>query len=53
MKEKIKNITFGDYAKFIGYCTILYCTIDTVCMTAKGVSKLVKKIKRNKENKSK
>lgn len=53
MKEKIKNITFDDYAKFVGVCTIAYCTVSTVCMTVKGVRKLVKRFKRNKENESK
>ena len=54
MIEKLKNITFEDYALFVGKVTVAYCMADTIYMATKGAIKLTKKVvKKCKEKKSK
>lgn len=54
MIEKFKNMSFDDYALFVGKVTIVYCVADTLYITTKGAIKLTKKvIKKCKEKKSK
>ena len=54
MIDKFKNMTFDEYALFVGKITLAYCMVNTAYMVTKGTIKLTKKvINKVKEKKSK